>query len=303
VNQANEVGNGLEEIIVAPDVVYGRKLGMALTMDLYRPSRRSGAAVLFMNSGGFESGKLTQYEMSDGGRPRALGAHELGLEECPEPIPLLAQFSFAPLLANGFTVFDVRHGSSPRFTLGEIVDDVRTALRFVADEAQRFGVDPLRIGVWGASAGGYLAIALGAAGADDSRRGQRPHHIGARVAAVAAYYAAGYDFLADADRFPEVIAQVPALKIDRAALDELSLKGRIGAASPPTLIVYGTDDAPFITETCVNVDRDLVEAGAVSRLVALEGTGHEFSGQDGFHPQHAQRATEEMVSWFERYLI
>ncbi|UCF10706.1 MAG: alpha/beta hydrolase [Candidatus Bipolaricaulota bacterium] len=293
----------LREVVVAPDIVYGRKLGMALTMDLYRPANRNGAAVLFMNSGGFESGKLTQYVEEEPCRYRALAPDELTVDGSPEPIPLLSQFSFAPLLGRGFTVIDVRHGSGPRFTLEEIVSDVRRAVRFVRCHCQRFDVDPQRIGLWGASAGGFLAVFLGVTGDGGDRAAQDPvERTACEVAVVATYYAAGYDFAVDAERFPEVIASLPSLQMDREVLAAHSIRPHIDADAPPTLIVYGTDDFPFITGACESIHADLEAAGVESRLVALEGTGHEFSGEDGFHAHHAQRAVDEVEAWFSKFL-
>src|SRR5262245_514156 len=37
------------------DVVYGRKFGMALTMDVWKPAKQNGAGVIFLVSGGFQS--------------------------------------------------------------------------------------------------------------------------------------------------------------------------------------------------------------------------------------------------------
>ena len=43
---------------IQADIVYGHKFGMALTFDVFIPSNRTGAAVVFFNSGGFVSGKV-----------------------------------------------------------------------------------------------------------------------------------------------------------------------------------------------------------------------------------------------------
>ena len=40
---------------VDPDVVYGHKMGMALTFDVLKPATANGAGVLFMVSGGWVS--------------------------------------------------------------------------------------------------------------------------------------------------------------------------------------------------------------------------------------------------------
>lgn len=82
-------GSQAGTIDVTPDVVYGHKAGMALTFDVYRPPEANGAGVLFLNSGGFVSGKFRQYESAGGNRVRFTPADSLHLEGETEPIPLL----------------------------------------------------------------------------------------------------------------------------------------------------------------------------------------------------------------------
>jgi len=57
-------------------------------------------------------------------------------------------------------VFAVRHGSSPKYLIPEIVKDVQRSVRFVRLNAKRFQVDPERLGVCGGSAGGHLSLVL-----------------------------------------------------------------------------------------------------------------------------------------------
>jgi hypothetical protein len=38
------------------DIVYGRKLGMALTMDVWKPAKQNAIGVIFLVNGGFQSG-------------------------------------------------------------------------------------------------------------------------------------------------------------------------------------------------------------------------------------------------------
>ena len=126
-----------DDIKITPDVVYGHKLGMALTFDVYTPpGTANGAGVLFMVSGGWYS----EWSPPDKAAPL-----------------------FKPMLDAGFTVFAVRHGSSPKFGIPEAVEDVRRSVRFIRASAERFGVDPNRLGVCGMSAGGHLSLMLGTA--------------------------------------------------------------------------------------------------------------------------------------------
>ena len=44
-----------DAVKIEPDVIYGRKDGMALTMDVITPAKPNGAAVLWIQSGGWFS--------------------------------------------------------------------------------------------------------------------------------------------------------------------------------------------------------------------------------------------------------
>jgi acetyl esterase/lipase len=92
---------------------------------VFQPEKPNGAGVLFMVSGGWYS-RWHPPEQS-------------------------AQF-LKPLLDANFTVFAVRHGSSPKYVIPEILGDVRRSVRFIRLHADRFGVDPERLGVTGGSA-------------------------------------------------------------------------------------------------------------------------------------------------------
>jgi hypothetical protein len=84
---------GANENTRARDVVYGRKAGMALVMDVWKPENQNGAAVIFMVSGAFKSG----IEMIDSGFYGPVG--------------------FKPFLERGYTVFLVSHGRNRNSSL------------------------------------------------------------------------------------------------------------------------------------------------------------------------------------------
>ncbi|MGZ3384027.1 MAG: alpha/beta hydrolase [Isosphaeraceae bacterium] len=115
------------------DVIYGRKYGTALTMDVFTPTKDArGIGVIFVVSGGFFS------------------SHEA-----------INSAFVQPLIDRGFTVFAVVHGSQPRYTVPEIIQDMNRAVRFIRHHAKNYGIDPDRIGIYGGSAGGHLALMLG----------------------------------------------------------------------------------------------------------------------------------------------
>ena len=128
-------------------MVYGRKHGMALTMDVFTPkANANGAAIVWVVSGGWFS------------------AHEA-----------INPGFIDEFLKRGYTVFAVVHGSQPRFTIPEIVKDMNRAVRFIRFHAKDYQIDPERIGITGASAGGHLSLMQGTAGdtGDKSAKGPR----------------------------------------------------------------------------------------------------------------------------------
>src|SRR3954447_20687378 len=85
------------KVEIIPDVVYGHKDGMALTMDVLKPKANANhAAVIFMVSGGWVSNYVPPQQMAE--RP-----------------------TFKGLLDKGFTVIALRHGGSPKYVIPEIV--------------------------------------------------------------------------------------------------------------------------------------------------------------------------------------
>jgi len=93
------------------DVIYGRKFGTALTLDVFQPARTNGCGIVFMVSGGFFS------------------SHEA-----------INVGSYRPFLDRGYTVFAVVHGSQPKFTISEIETDIHRAVRFIRHHAAEYGV-------------------------------------------------------------------------------------------------------------------------------------------------------------------
>jgi len=289
----DEASRSESSATIAVDVVYGHKAGMALTLDVYQPQESNGAAVLFMNSGGFVSPAYgIQYEVIGPSSYRFIRPEAL-------PAPVYQQWRFEDLLTNGFTVFDVHHGSSPKFTLPEIVEDVKLAVRYVRAHAAGFGVDADRIGVWGPSAGGYLAVLLGTSGDDgDATADNAVDQTSSRVNAVVAYYPGGYY-----PPSPEAVAGLPAVQIDEELLEPLLLRNHISTDDAPTLIIYGEEDGPGITEDCEAMYSEFQRQGVESSLIAIPGTGHTFQLGDAYHSHHAERAMAELVAWFQQHLL
>jgi acetyl esterase/lipase len=261
------------EVNVTADVVYGHKMGLAMTCDVFTPAdHANGAGVLFMVSGGWYS------------------------RWAP---PEQTQRLFQPLLDKGFTVFAVRHGSSPKFSIPEAVGDVRRSVRFIRMNADRFNVDPDRLGVFGMSAGGHLSLMLGTASDNGQPDAKDPvDRVSDRVNAVVAIVAPTdlRIMVKDAPNRLPAYARFPALDLDMNSAETDSPLVHVTADDAPTLLLAGDEDKLVPIEHSRNIQLAFEKAQVTSRLVEIEGAGHGFQGDD------LKRATTEMVAWFETHL-
>jgi acetyl esterase/lipase len=304
-----------KDVVVKPDQVFGHKYGLAMTFDVYSPTDANGAAVLFINSGGYISGQFRQCEKGEDSVWRFIPIDPIS--RWPLPRLLLEQYSFERLLAAGFTVFDIRHGSSPKFTIDEMFEDGSRAVRFIRFHAREYGIDAERMGLWGGSAGGHLALLLGArvvegkannremTGSFEANGFAEPElEVSSRVKTVGVYYPAGYDLRSDFEAYPEVFKSLPALNVATSVLDEFSIKNHLGKTNPPVLIIYGDQDFPMIIGASKNTAADLDKLGREVKTVVLPGVAHEFKGKDGYKNAEPGRiAMDELVKWFNTKLI
>ena len=262
--------HGQRDLKIMPDIVYGHKHGMALTMDVFQPGEGNGVGILFMISGGWNSKWVP---------------------------PRQAVSMFEPLLVKGFTVFAVRHGSSPKFLVPEIVEDVRRSVRFVRLRAERFGIDPNRLGVCGASAGGHLALMLATtADEGDAKARDEISRTSSRVAAVVAFFPpTDLRPLVKADSpYP---AQFPALKFDPNEADAVSPLLHVTADDPPALLIHGDKDTLVPILHSEKMSEALKDKDVACELLVIEGAGHGFRGED------AKRSADAWVAWFEKHLL
>jgi len=250
---------------IIPDLVYGHKDGMALTFDVFLPDSPNGAGVLYMVSGGWRS-----------------------VWRNPEE----AQDTYAPLLEAGFTVFAVRHGSSPRYHVAEAVDDVTLANRYIHANARNWGVDPERLGVTGGSAGGHLSLVLGNNGGDGDPTAEDPLlRVPTRLAAVVAYYPP-----VDLRSWRGPSERFPALDFPEADADRVSPILHVSPDDPPTLFIHGTEDRTVPLSHSERGHTAFQAAGIDTDLIVMEGAGHGFEGEQ------AQQAHAARVQWFLEHL-
>lgn len=118
------------------DVVYAAVGGRALHMDLLRPAQPGPEplpVIIEIHGGAFTRGTR------DAERNRLLAEH-------------------------GFFTASIDYRLAPEATFPAQLHDAKAAVRWLRAHAKELQIDPLRIGVWGESAGGQLAALLGTTG-------------------------------------------------------------------------------------------------------------------------------------------
>jgi len=266
----------------ARDVVYGEVHGTGLLMDVFTPTTRTnGLAVVDVVSGAWSSdhNKIRDHT--------------------------LAQF-YQTFCQRGYTVFAVRPGSKSRYTLAEMDKNVKTGVRFIKDHAADYGINPARLGITGASAGGHLATlaALTPEPENPDARdvGQRR---GTQVKAVAVFFPPTdlleWDTGKPAD--PQLI--VPLLFVGGGTnhpVEEITQRAR--QASPlhrvtkpevPFLIFHGDADKTVPLSHSQKLVAAINAAGGSAELVIKPGGGHPWLTM----PEEVKK----MADWFDKQLV
>ncbi len=240
------------------DVIYGRKFGTALTLDVFRPEKQNGFGIVYLVSGGWRS------------------SHD-GI------VPLVC----LPFLKRGYTVFAVVHGSQPKFSVPEIAEDVHRAVRFIRHNAAKYGIDPNRLSVTGGSAGGHLSLILATRGANGPTDAKDPvDRASSAVQCVAIFYPVtdllnlGSSTENPGDGGPPKSFKDcfgPSSKTMegwRQVGRELSPIYFVTSNLPPTLILHGDADTLVPLDQSERFVSRAKDAGATIELVVKPGKGH-----------------------------
>lgn len=284
------------EFQYTPEVVYGRKFGMALTFDVFRPAKNAnGAGAIFVVSGGWFSDR-------DGGAP-------------------FYGPTVAEMIKRGYTIFTVCHGCQPKFDIAEAMADIDRSVRFIRFHAADYGISPDRIGISGGSAGGHLSLAQGVGGHDGVKNAKDPiDRVSSRVQAVGCFFPPT-DFLnyggkgkqafvrggvlfipwlvpaADFQKFDPKTSRYEHVTDEHEVVDwmrKISPIYHVTADTPPTLIIHGDADKLVPIEQSKDFMAELEKHGVPHKLVVKKGLGHGWAGFEKDIPT--------IADWFDKYL-
>ena len=274
-------------VVARRDLAYVADWHKRQKLDLYLPENAQGEnadggeplpVVVWIHGGGWRGGSKTR---------------------CP---PLEAGF-----VGRGYAVASVGYRLSGTAPFPAQIEDCRAAIRWLRAHAEEYNLDPARIGVWGASAGGHLVALLGTAGDETAFDVGAHRDRSARVQAVCDYYGPS-DFAAFAAtpgyEHVAVRPDSPVFQLfDGPASEKSELAERaspveyVSADDPPFLILHGAEDRVVPLDQSERLHAALRKAGVASTLKKLPDTGH---GGGAFNKPEVRKTVAE---FFDAQLI
>ena len=295
-----------KEFKLTRDVIYGRKYGTCLTLDVLQPLKEAnGGALLEINNGDFISA------------PKHYGSRLF-----PHTLTVLN---------SGYTVIYVTPSGTPKHSIPEVLADVQRAVRFVRYNAKRLNLNPDRLGVMGSSSGGYLAQMVGLwnepvpmfpPASDPTSTLAKTDPVegeSSRVQAVISYFGPT-DWLNYGQPGKTIFEhELPALRSHHGVFDlfqfdsqhfgfnkiadrdrqlqelkRLSPVNLVGRSAAPTLLFHGDKDENVPLEQAEKMHAALTKAGVLAELVVKRGEGHGWSD----NPEDSAK----IVDWLNRHL-
>lgn len=267
------------------DVVYGHKDGLAMTLDVMIPETRSkNIGVILIVSGSWKSKKS-----------------DISAEETL----LRGQHGAQGLLNGGFTIFLVRHGSTPRYPVPDMIGDIKRSVRFIRLHAKEYNIDPNHLGIVGGSSGGHLAL-MTALTADEGKADAKDpvERISSRVQAIMAWFPPvdfinwggenGYKMVEKVrpTLFPDMFGKITDLE---SQLKSVSPIYHTTESAPPLFMIHGDADKTVPLQQSQILKAKYEELKRPVHLTIQPGGPHTYwPGIEKNYPA--------IWEWFDRYL-
>ncbi|OVE80171.1 hypothetical protein BVY01_00765 [bacterium I07] len=257
-------------------------------MDVWKPENPNGLGIIIIQGSGWYRDldyDATQLKSPRNGMPK-----------------LFEAFTDA-----GYTLFSINHRAATRFRYPAAVEDAKRAVRFVRYNAKKFGIDSDKIGVFGGSSGGHLALLLGTL--DDIKISdviQTIETTSSKVQCIVAWYPPTN---LNKMNTPKVIGTLVSFMGFETENDtssyqyktfvEASPISHVTADDPPVLFVHGDADdiVPFEqSESMCNV---LKKNGIDTKLITIHGGTHSRTFEGAINPPDF---ISETIDWFNQHL-
>jgi acetyl esterase/lipase len=263
-------GTPAESELVTTEV-FSRVGGMELKLDFYqrgnpRPvAKKPRVCIVVIHGGGWDSGDRTQLSAWN-----------------------------RRWVARGYVVAAITYRLAPQFTWPAQGDDVKAAVAWLKEHAERLGIDAQRLVILGRSAGGQLATAVGYGLRDPAIRGvialYAPHDL-----PFAWSVSSEHDALNSVNLFRQYFGGGPDTPERVARYEEASGQLLAREDSPPTLLVHGVPDTLAWVRHSERLAARLSELGVKHYFLRLPWATHGFD----FNPNGpAGQLTDFAIDYF-----
>lgn len=273
-----------------PSVVLCEADGTGIRTEVLRPdSSPNGASIVYVHGGNW---------LDDEGLKQ-----QFGLDD---PVSPASRAELSVLVSHGYVVFVPHYRGSPRFQFPTHIVDLKCAMRALRTRAAELRIDPDRIGVMGASAGGHLAALLGLAGTSAGWDRGADTTVSSRPQAVAAVSAP-----------VDLTGRIPPLAISllntvfgsadptSEALRRASPATYVSKDAPPFLLVHGDADPIVPYQSSQALHDALRAAGAQASFILVRHAGHELRPAPGYATTDppADELTRRLITFFDQALM
>jgi acetyl esterase/lipase len=192
-----------------------------------------------------------------------------------------------PFIRQGFVVANVEYRLANAAPAPAAVSDVLQAARWFHDHAAKYKVDPNRILVTGASAGGHLALMVGMTPAS------------VKIAGVIDFFgiADAADQLTGPNAREYAARWIPEQPNRMELARQMSPMTYVRKGLPPILALHGDADPLVPYEQSVNLIRALRSAGGDAELITVAAAKH------GFTIEQMDALWPQIFRWLKKHKI
>jgi acetyl esterase/lipase len=185
-----------------------------------------------------------------------------------------SQSGFAAFFKAGYAVANVEYRLYPVATAPGAVEDVRRAILYVVKHAKEFNIDPNKIVVMGASAGGHLALIAGLLQNDHTFDVEYKNVNGFTIAAIIDKYGLADFAFPGIEKYKSEMNWLGDYVKDSKLVQSISPVYYVKKTSPPTFIVHGDADPRIPYAQSVALNKKYEAVGAKVTFMTVPGGVH-----------------------------